>query len=78
MASWTKICWTLGGQPESGVTLLARQLFARVLACPGGMRIQTIHAFAQEILKRFPLEAGLPPHFTVMEEAALPGPSRRC
>lgn len=59
----------LGGAPEAGVTLLARQLFARVLACPGGMRIQTIHAFAQEILKRFPLEAGLPPHFTVMEEA---------
>lgn len=47
----------------------ARRLFAQVLACPGGMRIQTIHAFAQEVLRRFPLEAGLAPHFTVMEEA---------
>jgi ATP-dependent helicase/nuclease subunit A len=47
----------------------ARRLFARVLACPGGLRLQTIHAFAQEILRRFPLEAGLAPHFTVMEEA---------
>ena len=47
----------------------ARRLFAHVLACPGGMRIQTIHAFAQEILARFPLEAGLAPHFAVMEES---------
>lgn len=59
----------LGEAASSSVRKLGRQLFARVLACPGGMRIQTIHAFAQEILKRFPLEAGLPPHFTVMEES---------
>lgn len=47
----------------------ARRLFAQVLACPGGMRLITIHGFAQEILRRFPLEAGIAPHFTVMEEA---------
>ncbi len=47
----------------------APRLFAEVLACPGGMRIQTIHGFAQEILRRFPLEANLPPQFTVIEEA---------
>jgi len=47
----------------------ARRLFARVLGCPGGMRIHTIHAFCQEILRRFPLEAGLPPHFSLIEEA---------
>jgi len=46
----------------------ARRLFARVLACPGGMRIQTIHGFAQEILRRFPIEAGVSPHFAVLEE----------
>lgn len=46
----------------------ARRLFAQVLSCPGGMRIQTIHAFAQEILRRFPLEAGLAPNFAVIEE----------
>ncbi|MGE3622819.1 MAG: double-strand break repair helicase AddA [Bdellovibrionales bacterium] len=48
----------------------ARRLFARVLACPGGMRMRTIHAFCQEILRRFPIEAGLPPHFTVIEETS--------
>ena len=32
----------------------ARQLFARVLDCPGGLKIQTIHAFAQSLLAAFP------------------------
>jgi len=46
----------------------ARRLFARVLACPGGLRIRTIHSFCQEILSRFPIEAGLPPHFALIDE----------
>lgn len=48
----------------------ARSLLAVVLDCPGGLRIKTFHAFAQEILARFPLEAGLAPHFAVLEDAA--------
>ncbi|WP_135081165.1 double-strand break repair helicase AddA [Terasakiella sp. SH-1] len=47
---------------------LARQLFAHVLDTPGGLQIQTIHAFCQSLLRRFPLEAGLAPHFQVMDE----------
>jgi ATP-dependent helicase/nuclease subunit A len=47
---------------------LARQLFARVLDAPGGLQILTIHAFCQSLLRRFPLEAGLAPHFEVMDE----------
>ncbi len=47
----------------------ARSLFARVLDLPGGMRIGTIHAFCQSLLRRFPLEAGLSPHFRVVEDA---------
>jgi ATP-dependent helicase/nuclease subunit A len=46
----------------------ARELFARVLDLPGGMRIGTIHAFCQSLLKRFPLEAEISPHFRVAEE----------
>ncbi|MDR3424605.1 MAG: UvrD-helicase domain-containing protein [Alphaproteobacteria bacterium] len=49
----------------------ARRLFARVLSCPGGLRIRTIHSFCQEILSRFPLEAGLPPHFALIDEQDL-------
>ena len=46
----------------------ARQLFGRVLDLPGGMRIGTIHAFCQSMLRRFPLEAHLSPHFQLVEE----------
>ena len=46
----------------------ARRLFARVLDTPGGLKIQTIHAFCESLLGRFPLEAGLPPQFQVMDE----------
>ncbi len=47
---------------------LARRLFARVLDTPGGMRIMTIHAFCQSLLRRFPLEAGIAPHFEHLDE----------
>src|SRR5437762_2225928 len=43
-------------------------LFARVLECHGGMKIQTIHAFCQSLLRRFPLEAGIAPHFEPLDE----------
>ena len=47
----------------------ARALFARVLDLPGGMRIGTIHAFCQSLLRRFPLEAAISPHFRLVEDA---------
>lgn len=46
----------------------ARQLFARVLDLPGGLRIRTIHSFCQSILGRFPIEAGIVPNFDAMDE----------
>ncbi len=46
----------------------ARALFAEVLDLPGGMRIGTIHAFCQSLLRRFPLEASLSPHFRLMDD----------
>ena len=50
----------------------ARRMFARALDTPGGLKIQTIHAFCEKLLRRFPLEAGVSPRFTVLEnEAAL-------
>jgi ATP-dependent helicase/nuclease subunit A len=58
----------LGTPPEPAALTRARRLFARVLDVPGGMHIETIHAFCQSLLRRFPLEAGLAPHFQVMDE----------
>ncbi len=55
--------------PQASQRSLARKLFARVLDAPGGIHILTIHAFCQALLKRFPLEAGVPPGFEVMDEA---------
>ena len=46
----------------------ARQLFAILLDTPGGIKIQTIHAFCQEVLKRFPLEAKISPYFEIMDD----------
>lgn len=59
----------LGRRADDNERTRARQLFARVLDTPGGMNIQTIHAFCQSLLGRFPLEAGVAPHFSVMDEA---------
>ena len=50
------------------ISARARTLFATILEVSGGMKIQTIHSFCQEILKRFPLEAGISPYFTVMDD----------
>jgi ATP-dependent helicase/nuclease subunit A len=47
----------------------ARALFARALETPGGLRIQTIHAFCERLLARFPLEAGVAPGFDIADEA---------
>mgnify|MGYP002856984330 CR=1 FL=1 len=46
----------------------ARTLFALLLDTPGGMKIQTIHSFCQDVLKRFPLEAGVSPYFEVLDD----------
>ena len=61
----------LGENPESldrERLRQARTLFARALETPGGLRIQTIHAFASTILKRFPLEAGVSPQFNSLDD----------
>ncbi len=46
----------------------ARRLFAQALETPGGLKIQTLHAFCQYVLSRFPLEASVAPSFRVLDE----------
>ena len=48
--------------------ILARQLFARVLDTPGGLKITTIHSLCQSILKRFPIESKTNLGFEVMDD----------
>lgn len=47
----------------------ARQLFAAALETPGGLKVQTIHAFCTQLLQQFPFEANVPAHFSVLEES---------
>lgn len=55
--------------PAEDERLLARRLFARAIETPGGLKVQTIHSFSEKLLQRFPLEAGISPNFTVLDEA---------
>src|SRR5271154_300337 len=58
------------GAPAPGPPDLAfaRQLFARTIETPGGLKIQTLHAFAERLLRLFPFEANVPAHFKVIDE----------
>jgi ATP-dependent helicase/nuclease subunit A len=59
----------LEGVPPNAVRMAkARRLFAEVLDVPGGLRIETIHAFCQSLMSRFPLETGVAPHFQVLDD----------
>src|SRR6056297_1648412 len=60
----------LGHAGETGPDMLrrARRLFAQAIETPGGLRIQTIHAFCAALLRRFPLEAGVTPDFTEIDD----------
>jgi ATP-dependent helicase/nuclease subunit A len=46
----------------------ARKLFARTIETPGGLKIQTIHAFCERLLHLFPFEANVPAGFRVLED----------
>jgi len=46
----------------------ARRLFAQAIEAPGGLKIQTIHAFCGALLRRFPLEAGVSHGFAELDE----------
>ena len=59
----------IGADVDEATRARARSLFASVLDCPGGgLRIDTIHAFAQWLLAAFPQEAGLIPGTRPMED----------
>jgi len=57
-----------GREAEPHQLIRARRLFATALETPGGLKIQTIHAFCEAVLHRFPLEANIPGHFNVLDD----------
>src|SRR5205807_2175599 len=59
-----------GRRPSAAQRVHARRLFARALDTPGGLKVQTIHAFCTRLLHQFPFEADVAARFTVLEERA--------
>jgi ATP-dependent helicase/nuclease subunit A len=58
----------LEGRPPTADKLrAARRLFAEALETPGGLKIQTIHAFCEAVLHQFPLEANVTAHFEMLD-----------
>jgi ATP-dependent helicase/nuclease subunit A len=79
LAEWTtrddkaldeKIRLSTGKKPEAAQRARARRLFASALETPGGLKVQTIHAFCTRLLHQFPFEANVAARFTVLDEAA--------
>ncbi len=68
-ASLAKEIAEMGATIESRADLdFARRLFTRAVETPGGLKIQTIHAFCEKLLHIFPLEANVPASFRVVDD----------
>lgn len=79
LAGWTmladaaldaKIKLATGKSPDAAQRAAARRLFANALETPGGLKVQTIHAFCTRLLHQFPFEADVAARFEVLDETA--------
>ncbi len=77
LAAWTTLDDTAltaaiedmgAGRPSPAGLTEARKLFARTVETPGGLKIQTIHAFCERLLHLFPFEANVPARFEVLDD----------
>lgn len=57
-----------GGHHDAAALRRARRLFAQALETPGGLKVQTIHAFCERVLHQFPFEANVASQFAVLDE----------
>ena len=64
-----RIRLSTGAKPSAAIHARARRLFASALETPGGLKVQTIHAFCTRLLHQFPFEANVAARFTVLDEA---------
>ena len=79
LAAWTalddaaldaKIKASTGKASDAAQRAGARRLFATALETPGGLKVQTIHAFCTRLLHQFPFEADVAARFEVLDDAA--------
>src|SRR5450631_4148470 len=78
LAGWTalsdaalakEIARSTGHEPDAAQRTRARRLFASALETPGGLKVQSIHAFCTRLLHQFPFEANVAARFTVLDDA---------
>ena len=62
---------SLGVQPDDDMRHKARSLYESLLLSEYPLRTSTFHGFCQDLLQRFPLEAGLPPGFELADTTGL-------
>ena len=65
----TELLEVTGPRPTRERLERARRLFAQAIETPGGLKIQTIHAFCESVLHRFPLEANVSGRFRKVDDA---------
>jgi ATP-dependent helicase/nuclease subunit A len=79
LASWTalndaeldeQIRLSTGKTPNAEERSRACRLFASALETPGGLKVQTIHAFCTRLLHQFPFEANVAARFSVLDESS--------
>jgi ATP-dependent helicase/nuclease subunit A len=56
--------------PDVMLRTRARRLFAFALDTPGGLKVQTIHAFCTRLLHQFPFESNVAARFDVLDQTA--------
>lgn len=64
----TRLRKLTGQKPKEAVVNRARQLYAEFLESSESLQIQTIHSFAGKLLRKFPIESGVPPYFEIMDD----------
>ncbi len=57
-----------GGVATEKLLKKARILFAQIVDAGSQIKVQTIHAFCQNLIKIFPFEVGVKPNFEVMDD----------
>lgn len=61
----------MGIAPDTGKLEQARRLYEHILLSPRPLRISTFHAFCQQLLHRFPLEANVPPGYELLQAGSI-------
>ena len=67
----TRLLTAIDAPLDNNTQQIATTLYESVVHALHPVRLQTFHAFCQDILSRFPLEADIPPGFELLDDSSL-------